>query len=108
MKTSLNEAKRLLTVQLPGDLISTNAAAVRENLADIINASTDKLPAWSTLRLELSGAKMVDSVGLNLVVTLLRAVQKLNGKMQVIYTNPNVLRTFQFTRLDQHMEMIKL
>ncbi len=108
MKISLNEARRLLTVQLPGDLTSTNAGELRDALASVLNADTDKPAPWSTLRLELAGAKMVDSVGLNLIVTLLRAVQRLNGKLQVIYTNPNVLRTFQFTRLDKHIELIKL
>jgi anti-anti-sigma factor len=108
MKTTLNEAKKLLTVQLSGDLTSTNAGELREHLATVLNADTDKPAPWRTLRLELSGAKMVDSVGLNLVVTLLRAVQRLNGKLQVTYTNPNVLRTFQFTRLDKHIELIQL
>jgi anti-anti-sigma factor len=107
MKLSLNEASRQLTVHLPGDLTSTNAAAVRETLSSVLNADTEKPALWHTLRLELAGAKMVDSVGLNLIVSLLRAVQRLNGRMQVVYSSPNVLRTLQFTRLDKHIELIK-
>ena len=44
--------------------------------------------------------------GFNLVVSLVRAAQRLPGKMQVIDTNPNVRRTFPFTRLDQPIELL--
>jgi anti-anti-sigma regulatory factor len=36
----------------------------------------------------------------------LKAVQKQGAKMQIIYTNQNVHRTFLFTRLDKHMELV--
>ena len=62
---------------------------------------------WQTLRLEMFQAKMVDSVGLNLIVTILRATQKLQVRMQLAYQNPNVLRTLQFTRLDRHLDLVK-
>ena len=90
-----------------GDLISTNAAALREQLRNVLEPAAGSSFEWHLIRLELNSARMVDSVGLNLVVSLLRAVQKADRKMQVTYTNPNVLRTFQFTRLDQQIELIK-
>lgn len=107
MKMILDEPQKMLTVQVPGDLVSTNTDALRTKLAGVLNAEPGKPVRWELLRLELPAAKMVDSMGLNLVVTILRAVQKAGGRMQVIYRNPNVLRTFQFTRLDQRIEMVK-
>ncbi len=106
MKTHLDEKLRVFTVALPGDLVSTNADQIRAQLGDVLDGDAAKKPAWDTLRLELNRAQMVDSVGLNLVVSLLRAVQRRPGKMQVTYTSPNVLRTFQFTRLDRHIELL--
>jgi len=50
---------------------------------------------------------MVDSVGLNLVVTVLKHVQKRGARMRVAYSALNVLRTFTFTRLDKHLELVK-
>ena len=96
------------TIAWSGDLTSTNAAALRERVRDFLDAAPGATVNWHTLRLELGTARMVDSVGLNLIVTILRAVQKAGRKMQVAYTNQNVFRTFQFTRLDQHIELIKI
>jgi len=61
-----------------------------------------------TFKVDLTSAKMIDSVGLNLVVTWLKRTQKLGAKMQVAYSNANVLRTFIFTRLDKHIELVKV
>ena len=91
-----------------GDLTSTNAAGLRARLQNILEPAAGQDLGWQILRLELNSTRMVDSVGLNLVVSILRAVQKSSRKMQVTYTNPNVLRTFQFTRLDQFIELIKV
>jgi len=96
------------TVAWSGDLTSTNAVNLRERLRNVLEPETGLNFDWHIFRLELNSARMVDSVGLNLVVSLLRAAQKSGRKMQVTYTNPNVLRTFQFTRLDQHIELIKV
>jgi len=51
---------------------------------------------------------MVDSVGLNLIVTLLKRVQQRGGRMQIAYSSPNIFRTFTFTRLDKHVELVKV
>ena len=51
---------------------------------------------------------MVDSVGLNLIVTLLKRVSKSGARMQIAYSSPNVLRTLTFTRLDKHVELVKV
>jgi anti-anti-sigma factor len=54
----------------------------------------------------VSTAKMIDSVGLNFVVTILKAVQANKGKLEVVYANPNVHRTLLFTRLDKHATLV--
>jgi anti-anti-sigma factor len=96
------------TIAWSGDLTSTNAAGLRARLQPILEPDAGPDLGWQTIRLELNSTRMVDSVGLNLVVAILRAAQKTGRKMQVTYTNPNILRTFQFTRLDQYIELIKV
>jgi anti-anti-sigma factor len=49
---------------------------------------------------------MVDSVGLNFIVNVLKSVQQHGAKMQIVYANQNVHRTFLFTRLDKHLELL--
>lgn len=96
------------TLRVPGDLISTSAEALRRQISGLLDASSAAPRSWTLFKLDLSAAKMVDSVGLNLVVTILKMVQKTGAKMQVLYSNPNVQRTFLFTRLDKHLELVKV
>ncbi len=79
MKTNLDPSNGILTVTINGDLISTTAARLRADIHALCDTSTEK-SAWQLFRLDLAGAKMVDSVGLNFIITILKAVQKKRGK----------------------------
>ncbi len=104
MTPNSNPSDRVFRLELPGDVLSTN---VRE-LRPLIFAELDRLPAGgpATLELALPGAKMVDSAGLNLIVSAMRAAGAKGARMRVVVTNKNVHRTFVFTRLDQHLELV--
>jgi anti-anti-sigma factor len=108
MKTTLDPKTGILTITIHGDLISTSADQIRAQMNEVLDAPAGPDTAWRLLRLELLTAKMVDSVGLNFIVSILKAVQKNGAKMQLVYTNPNVHRTFLFTRLDKHVELLKV
>jgi anti-anti-sigma factor len=108
MKTYLDPKTGILTVTLKGDLVSTAADQVRGQMTALLETPTSPDATWKLFRLDLVTAKMVDSVGLNFIITILKAVQKNGAKMQILYTNQNVHRTFLFTRLDQHIELVKI
>ncbi|HVY69132.1 MAG TPA: STAS domain-containing protein [Verrucomicrobiae bacterium] len=97
----------MATLDIPGDLVNTSVESVRGASAEFLDPA--KFPAGScrTLQVNLAAAKMVDSVGLNLIVTLLKRARERNAQMEIIYSNANVLRTFAFTRLDRQMKMTK-
>jgi anti-anti-sigma factor len=97
-----------LTLRVPGDLLSTNAEALRQEANGLLENPDGSPREFDAFKLDLTGAKMVDSVGLNLVVNLLKRAQKRGVKMQIAYSSPNVLRTFIFTRLDQHVNLVKV
>jgi len=97
-----------LTVRVTGDLVSTTTAAVRAEIDVLLAASSRLLEPGATLRLDLTAATMIDSVGLNLVVSLLKAVQTRGAKLQIAYSDQNVLRTLTFTRLDKQLELVKV
>jgi len=103
MNTNLDHHTGIITVALAGDLLSTNADQFRAELGPLLDASP---PEWKTFRLDLARAKMVDSVGLNFIITILKTVQKHGAKMQIVYANRNVHRTLLFTRLDKHVELL--
>ena len=95
----MNASKTLndqcLTLTVPGDLISTTLEPLRGHIQDLSKGSPATAPAWTTLRLDLTGAAMVDSAGLNLVVTLLKQAQSRGARLQIAYSNPNVLRSLK-------------
>jgi anti-anti-sigma factor len=106
MKSNLDPNTGTLAVFIEGDLVSTSAEPLRGEISRLIAKPTDSRIRWQVLRLDLSKAKVVDSVGLNFIVTILKAIQKEGAKMQIVYANQNVHRTFLFTRLDRHLELI--
>jgi anti-anti-sigma factor len=97
-----------LKLVVPGDLVSTNAETLRAEASALFASPAAVSQTWTKLRLELANAKMVDSVGLNLIVSLLKLVQKRGAKMQITYSSPNILRTLTFTRLDKQAELVKV
>ena len=108
MNTSLDLNEKSLTLRVPGDLISTNAETLRNEINGLIETPDGAPRKWDTFKLDLTAAKMIDSVGLNVVVTWLKRVQKQGAKMQIAYSSSNVLRTLIFTRLDQHIQLVKV
>jgi len=103
----MNTPHETLTLRVSGDLLSTNAESVRKESTGLFEAAGKASQKWNTFRLDLTSAKMVDSVGLNLIVTLLKHVEKSGARMQIAYSDQNVQRTFVFTRLEQRVELVK-
>jgi anti-anti-sigma factor len=108
MNASFNLENNTLTIRVPFDLISTHLDSLREEIARQLEPPTQEPPKWNLLQLDLSAAKMVDSVGLNVIITLLKIARKHQGQMVICYQNPNVFRTLVFTRLDQQIKLVKV
>ena len=108
MNHQLDPREKLLTLTIPGDILSTNADGLREEIFGVLESPAIKNAEWNTLKLDLKAAQMVDSVGLNLIVALIRAVQQRQVKIQTVISSSNIQRTFLFTRLDKQMEIIKV
>ena len=99
---------RVLNVTIPGDILSTNADALRDELFALLESEPVRTGTWETLYLDLTGAQMVDSVGLNLIVSVVRAVKARQGKVAAKIRSTNIRRTFQFTRLDKQIAVTKV
>jgi len=108
MKHLLDIREKTLSVTVPGDVLSTNADALREDLFGLLDSPPVKHGDWDTLKLDLTAAQMVDSVGLNLIVAIVRNVKNRNGRIVTTLKSPNIHRTFLFTRLDKQMELVKV
>jgi anti-anti-sigma factor len=105
--TQIDLDREVLTLRVPGDLISTNAETCRNDLAQRVEAIEAAGQEWKIFVADLTAANMVDSVGLNLIVSWIKWVRERGGLMRVAYSSGNVLRTFKFTRLDKHVELVE-
>lgn len=105
MQHQFDDTLKSLTVIVPGDVLSTNAEELRGGVFSLLESSEGL--HMTTLKLDLTRARMIDSVGLNLLVTFIRFMKDRGGKVQTLVTSENIERTFIFTRLDQMLELIK-
>lgn len=106
MKHLLDTSNKTLLLTFPGDIVSTNAGALREQIFGILESDIIQRADWTTLDLDLRSAKMVDSMGLNLLVSIIKLARNRGGKVVGRVDNPNVQRALCFTRLNTQMELI--
>ena len=57
------------------------------------------------LAVDLSGVSFLDSTGLGALVQALNAVTEADGLLRVVVTDPNVLKVFEVTALDDLFEL---
>jgi len=58
------------------------------------------------LELDLTQARFVDSVGINLLVLMIRRMKETGGSVRIRIANANIKRVLSFMRVDQHAEII--
>ena len=92
----LDTVAGVVTVTIPGDILSTNADALRAELFDLLEAPQIKGSPWHTLKLDLTGAQMAkilsDGLGKEVVYN---------------YVPPEVYRTFGFPGADDLSNMFQ-
>lgn len=106
MRYTLNDSQGVLHVSLPGDVLSTNVDSLSKSFTEMLNSSAVSAGRWTRMVLDLSQAKMVDSMGLNLIVSLVRQVKNRGARLEVRISNANIHRTFLFTRIDQQVDLV--
>ena len=95
------------TVSLAGNILSTNAQEVRGQLSKALNDPRSAPGSLGVFELDVTRAQMIDSVGLNLIVWLLKAVRERQARLRLLVASVHVERTLQFTRLDQQAEVVR-
>jgi anti-anti-sigma factor len=108
MDKNADSQSATLTFQVRGDLVGTNVETLRSEINVLMETWGRPSPGWKTFSLDLSATRVIDFPGFNLVVGLFKHVRKQGAKMQVVYSSPNVLRTFRFTRMDKHIVLVKV
>ncbi len=97
----MSSATSPISCPVAGDLTSTTAAAYRALIDQKLAASA----TWNVIELDLRAARMVDSVGLNLLVSVIKGVKEKGGTVRIMISHPNIQRILAFTRIDKHAEV---
>jgi anti-anti-sigma factor len=90
------------THTLLGDLLSTNADAFQEAVAPRVAS----LGSGATLTLDMRAARLVDSVGLNKLVGIIKSTKARGAQVRILTGHASVRRILTFTRIDTHATVI--
>jgi anti-anti-sigma factor len=105
MKHHLDKKGQSLNVEVEGDILSTTQEPLRQSLMSLLASEEIQSANWNLLKLDLTRAAMIDSAGLNLLVSLIKLVRNRGARVAATIASPGVHRTFLFTRLDKQMEV---
>lgn len=90
------------TYKADGDILSTNASLHWTRIETIL----DQISANHLLELDLRASRMVDSVGLNVIVKTIKTADAKRAKVRLLIANQSLKRICTFTRLDQKAEIV--
>jgi anti-anti-sigma factor len=105
-KIDLTPNANVLTVTVPGDLLTTTVEGIRQDFSAVLEEPAVKRVPVELVEFDLSEAKMMDSAGLNLLVSIVKLGRGLGFKVRVLVTSPTLLRVLQFTRIDKLVEVV--
>jgi anti-anti-sigma factor len=94
-----------LSVRVRGNIVSTNAERIGAAISGILKEHGTE--AWRGLRLDLKSVKMVDSVGLNLILVLVRKLKADNRTVTIFVRESAVERVFQVAKLDTIVPVVR-
>jgi anti-anti-sigma factor len=105
-KIDLTPNANVLTVTVPGNLLTTTVEGIRQDFSAVLEEPAVKRVPVELVEFDLSEAKMMDSAGLNLLVSFVKLGRGLGFKVRVLVTSPTLLRVLQFTRIDKLVEVV--
>jgi len=96
------KGKRKVTKKVikPGkDIIASMADSFKKNLLGLVDGGIKELTV------NLAGVKMVDSVGLGVLIATHNSLSSAGGKLKVTDASEDIYKLFKIMRLDQHFEV---
>ncbi len=104
MHHTLDSAGRALVVEFPGDVLSTNIDTLRTGVLELVDRDADR---WDVFEADLRHARMVDSMGLNMIVGLHKQLHARSKRLRIRTASAHLSRALRFTRMDQLAEVVE-
>jgi anti-anti-sigma factor len=98
--TAITREGSTVTVSPGQDLVSSMVPGLKQELSTILAESPKEL------RLDLSGAAMMDSVGIGVLIATHNSMKKIGGRLIVSGASENITKLFKSMRLDQHLTLV--
>ena len=86
-----------------GDVLSSNVSHLQKQA----NAHFDGNGTWKTLVLDLRASRVVDSVGLNSLVTIIKLCKARGAAVRIRIAHDSLQRILQFTRIHLHAQVVR-
>ena len=106
MNHNLDHSNKILTLTFAGDVLSTNVSVLRQEVFHFLESEEASQADWQTLQLDLRAAKQIDSMGLNLLVSIIKVARSRNARVTGQIASPSVQRVLLFTRLNTQMDLV--
>jgi anti-anti-sigma factor len=81
------------------DLVHSMAQGFRKELLLLVQEGTRKLV------IDLVNVKIIDSVGLGVLIAATNSLGKIDGKLRIVNASQDLCKVFKMMRLDQHFEL---
>jgi ABC-type transporter Mla MlaB component len=106
VKPSYTEETTCLKLILVGDLKSTTIAEMRRDLGSILKHEYVFLLKITLVEVDISSAGIVDSLGLNLVLSVIKWAGTSSAEARIIVGTRGVYETLLAIGLDKHAQLI--
>lgn len=97
--TAITREGTTVTVSPGQDLVSSMVPGFKQELNTILAESPGEL------RLDLSGAALIDSVGIGVIIATHNSMKKVGGRLVISGASENITKLFKSMRLDQHLTL---
>lgn len=95
-----------LQLTVPGDIKSTTTAALHRDVFAILAHDFMRSLSLKVIELDISAATMVDSLGLNLVISVLKWSKQRDAQLRIRIGKRGVYSTMLAVGLDRQAELI--
>ena len=88
-----------VTIKPARDVVASSVPDLRQKIKELVDDGV------KAVKIDLSRASMVDSMGIGLFIAAYNTLQKVGGTLEIVKVSPDILSLFRTMRIDQHFSV---